>query len=428
MNSGGKGKNKTQQKKKTLPKNKGAQPKKQGKTKTKQPKKNVIVSVGSQYKGIRAIMGSGDYSIKENSIHKECGALPMGTEVPKFTVNNRFTRITHREFVGDVISPGDGLPYSCLRADDINPTNKNLFPWLSGIANSFQQFKFNGMVVEFKSSTSDFATGGALGTVIISTNYNANMPIYPTKQAAENSEFAVSAKPSLCQIHSIECSPRERPTEYLYLQRDALGVAGDPLSVSDKRLTSFGTLQLGCQGLSATKDEVCGEYWVSYDVTFLKPVINSPAGLPLNFSQRFIQRVSSTTASAPTLYLPFGQNPVVANADYAIISNSIVAGGTANRMTFNQPGAYYMVQRFENATNSPTTVLGTGVTQSNAKSYATTISGVPGITTHRYMKVTAAGATMDYISPPSSASTSSTSITVFLGVADAVIDAVLSLF
>jgi len=426
MNSGGKGKNKTHKKKKNPPKNKGAQPKKQGKTRTKQLK-SAIASVVSQYKGIRSIMGSGDYSIKENSIHRDCGALPAGMEIPKFTVNNRFTRVTHREFVGDVISPGAGLGYSVLRADDINPTNSNLFPWLSGIANSFQQFKFNGMVVEFKSTASDFATGGALGTIVISTNYNANLPVYPSKQAAENSEFAVSCKPSMCQIHSIECAPRERPTEYLYLQRNALGLAGDPLSVSDKRLTSFGTLQLACQGLSAAVGQVCGEYWVSYDVTFLKPVINSPAALPLNFSQRYIQRLSSGVGSVPTALLPFGPNPVVADAEYPIITNSLSVGGISNRMTFNQPGAYYMVQRFEGTTNSPTTVLGAGVVQYNAKSYTNTVSGVSGCTTHRYMKISAAGATMDFTASGGTP-TSSTSTSVFLGIADAAIDAIMALF
>jgi len=52
----------------------------------------------------------------------------------------------------------------------------------------------------------DFVTNGAPGVVIMAANYNADAKNYTTKQEMENSEYAVSVKPTRDLIHGIECA------------------------------------------------------------------------------------------------------------------------------------------------------------------------------------------------------------------------------
>lgn len=377
------------------------------------------------YRGIQTISGHGDYVVRENSLVKTCGSLPLGTEVPKFVINQRGTRIVHREFLGDLISQGASLPYTVDKFEDINPVNRNLFPWLGPIAESYQQYKFNGLVVEFKSTSSEYAATSALGTVTISTNYNPNMPAYASKVAAESSEFAVSAKPSLSQIHSIECDPRERPTEYLFIQRDDnSAIPSDVIQNSDKRLTSFGSLQVATQGLNAAVNQTLGELWVSYDITLLKPVINNPAAITPSLT-RFANRISTTAGSPPTTVLPYGNTPFVGNTEIPILQHSVV--GNKNRFTFNFPGAYYMVHKLTGGGCAQTYTASLGATVSNYDSYSNN-DDTGGRTEHYYVKSSGPGQYLEFGTNVATKPTTSSAITVFLGVADAVADVILALF
>jgi len=271
------------------------------------------------------LVGSGSYSVVENSIMKTSGPLPQGEEIPKFSTSGRGTRIVHREYVGDIISNGAGFT---LASYALTPVNSVLFPWMSTIAALYQQYKFNGAVFEFKSMCSEYAVGAALGTVIMSTNYNANLPVFDSKMEMENTEFAVSAKPSLSQVHCIECDPKERVTEYLYVQPTS-GILG----VNDNRLTSFGNFQLATSGLSAPVTTTIGELWISYDITFLKPVLNQPAPLPGTTTA-----ITTLTASVGCTNVNiFGSAPLVVNSPIPSITYN---PASANTITVLEPGVY----------------------------------------------------------------------------------------
>lgn len=288
------------------------------------------------------LLGYGDYTVAQNSLGTVGGALPMGEEVPKFAVSARGTRIVHREYIGDIISPGQ--PFT-LTGYSLNPLNTTLFPWMSTIAQLYQQYKFNGMVFEFKSMSSEFAAGSALGTVIMTTNYNANQPLFDNKIEMENTEFAVSAKPSLCQMHCIECDPKERVTEYLYVQPNQVGIG-----LNDARLTSFGNFQLATTGLSAGANQVIGELWVSYDITLLKPVLNSN-----------VTTCASTTISnpTPTGANTFGTSSTILNANLPAFTYSPTVN---NVLVFLYPGTYTMILSGTfTALNGPPFTLGAGL-------------------------------------------------------------------
>lgn len=203
------------------------------------------------------LFGHGDYTVKSNSL------IPHpGQTLPKFSTNRRGTRITEREFIGDVRSgPLSGTSTSFNNVPfRINPLNSNTFPWLSTIAALYDQWEPHGIVFEFVSTSSEYnGANQSLGAVILATDYDMNDSLYANKQQMENSDYACSTKPAVSLMHGIECDPKERPMEILYTSQ----------GLSDPRFSSMGNFQVATQGMSSS-GVVLGELWISYDITFYK--------------------------------------------------------------------------------------------------------------------------------------------------------------
>lgn len=238
--------------------------------------------------GISKIMGFGDYVVQENSMAKG-GYSSM--EVPSFGGGSNEVRVTHREFVRTIAVPHSPTDFHNITYD-INPSNDSLFPWLSKIARNYQQYKINGMVLTFKSMTSEYASSGSLGTVGIATNYNVNDKPFADLVSFENSQFAVVNKPSLNIVHAIECKEFARNGLQLYV-RDA---QSESTGVSDARFYDFAKVQIMTDGLPQGVDTTLGQLWVSYDITLLKPIVASGAVVPTTVSRTVLRSQASTTA------------------------------------------------------------------------------------------------------------------------------------
>jgi hypothetical protein len=173
-------------------------------------------------------------------------------------------RIKNREFVADITS---STAFSTANYT-INPGNSNLFPWLHSMAAGYQQYKVNGMVMYFNttSATAIGSTNTAMGTIMMSTNYDLAEPNYSTKSEVLASYFSSSGAPSQDLIHAIECDPKQRPVDIMYVDQ-----AGE--SVTDPALFNMGNFQVATAGMQAAS--VIGELWVSYDITFYKPRLSS---------------------------------------------------------------------------------------------------------------------------------------------------------
>lgn len=216
---------------------------------------------------LSSITGMGDYKVKSNSILTDTASF--SGEVPTFGKTDNSTRVRHREFVMDVTVSSTPAAFTNTTYV-IQPSNATLFPWLSSLAQNYQQYKLHGMVMVFKSTTSDYSAAGALGKVAMATNYNVRDSAFVNMQELENAEFSVSGKPSLSRVHPIECAPNNgvplikwvRDTDY-----DASG--------GDDRLYDVGKFQFATSGLpSGTANAVIGELWISYDIEFFKPIVN----------------------------------------------------------------------------------------------------------------------------------------------------------
>jgi hypothetical protein len=199
---------------------------------------------------ISQILGFGDYSVMSNTLQ----------HAPMFGRGSRSLRVKNREYVGDIT----GSTTFNLTSYMINPGNKILFPWLSGLAQSYQQYRIKGMIFYYNSTSANAlnSTNTALGTVLMATNYDLNEQNYNTKAEMQASYFCNSFKPSEDGIHALECDPSQRPIDVMYV--DQTGEGNIQTAMYD-----HGNFQIATDGMQASA--VIGQLWVSYDIELLKP-------------------------------------------------------------------------------------------------------------------------------------------------------------
>jgi hypothetical protein len=258
--------------------------------------------------GIGSIFGSGDYTQVGPS--PAYNVLTNAKQIPQFTTNAQTNIVCHREYLGDI----NGTASFNNIAYPLNPGMPQTFPWLSSLAQNYQEYRIHGIVFEFKSLITDFVTSGAPGVVVMSTNYNADVGNYATKQQMENAEYAVSTKPTCDMIHGIECAPTQTITPQRYIRSGPVPV-GQDLRLYDLGTFQFATMSNPVQDL--------GELWVSYCIEFYKPI------LPINVG-------GSVLSSHITRFTTVnGTNPL------GLVNLTAVGtlGATATSTTISIPGA-----------------------------------------------------------------------------------------
>lgn len=216
---------------------------------------------------VSKITGFGDYKISSNTL--------LGSSVPQFKSDGRTARVCHREFLTDIKASHDFK----LMTYELQPGLKTSFPWISGMADLYQQFRIHGMVFYFRSLSAAWdGTGLSLGAVIMGTQYDVLETPFQSKIEMENYEFSNSAKPSVDQAHPIECDPSEGVLKNYFLR------TGEIDENDDLRFHDFGNFQIATVGMDEKMDdETIGELWVSYDIEFLKPRVSKGAVHSGNF-------------------------------------------------------------------------------------------------------------------------------------------------
>lgn len=239
--------------------------------------------LGEGVQSLGKVFGFGSYegSLKKNSL------IDMGMDPPMVVNTKKGEGVTvrHREYAFDMqngvpVAPATTSPFDLFTnggAMNINPANPNLFPYLSTLAACFEEYEWEGLLFEFKSNTSESPTSSlTLGSVFMAAQYNVLDAAFTTKTQVENYEYAMSAKPSCSQLLPIECSPAYNSNTHLYVKQNNTLPVGPPYA--DPRLYDLGTLSLGSQGIPSATAVDLGEIWSTYQVTFYKPRLPTPAG------------------------------------------------------------------------------------------------------------------------------------------------------
>jgi len=232
--------------------------------------------------GIGSIFGSGDYSTVGQPTNYN--VLTNGKQIPQFSTTHQTNIVCHREYLGDI----QGTTAFSNTVYPLNPGIASTFPWLSTIAENYQEYKFHGIIFEFRPLITDFVTSGAPGVIVMATNYNADVPQYVNKQQMENSEYAVSVKPTSNLIHGIECETSQTILPQRYIRSGAVP------SGQDLRLYDTGNFQFATQ---SNPNQNLGELWVSYCVEFFKPVLPVTSGG--NIISAHVQRTGTNSTTSP---------------------------------------------------------------------------------------------------------------------------------
>lgn len=200
--------------------------------------------------------GYGDY-ILNDIVHKGQSSIQqMDPNAPR--------TIVHSEYITDVLAPGNAN-FNVTSTFAVNPGDGKVFPWLSVIAQRFAKYRFRQLIFEFRSSSSDFATNSALGTVILAPNYNPLMSAPTTKAVMEAWSGAVSAKPSNGMYAGIECEKRSNPVKWV---RNAT-------VNTQSQLTELCDFFVAISGSPAALNTALGEIWVHYTVDLMEPLLPS---------------------------------------------------------------------------------------------------------------------------------------------------------
>ena len=267
--------------------------------------------------GIGSIFGSGDYTMVGSM--PKYNVLTNGAQIPQFQASKASNIVCHREYLGDIVGTTDFTN----RGYPLNPGIVETFPWLSSVADNYAQYRFHGLIFEFRPLITDFVTSGAPGVVVMATNYNADDPIYSTKQEMENSEFAVSVKPTMQLMHGVECAVDQSVLRQMYIR------TGELPTGQDKKFTDLGNFQFATQ---ANPTQTLGELWVSYCVEFFKPRLPTDVGGNVRTQHTIRSSVVAATSPLGTI----GVSSLGDIGDYTNTPTSFSFTG--------QPGNYYSIE------------------------------------------------------------------------------------
>lgn len=178
--------------------------------------------------------------------------------------------INHREYIGDVTS---STAFTKKYELPLNPAMPSSFPWLSGTAANFQEYIPMGIIYEYVSSSGSAvsSTNNALGSVMMSCQYNSMDQAYGSKAEMLNENFAQSFAPSCNGALPIECD-REQSVLHKHYTRHGAVEAG-----ADIRMYDLGKVTVATQGMQAD-DIVVGSLYVNYQFALLKPQLAEGIG------------------------------------------------------------------------------------------------------------------------------------------------------
>ena len=260
--------------------------------------------------GRRYLKGKGNYIAPP----VQRGAqIDMGQPVASFSKGSdkRYVEVVHEEYIQDINS-------SVAFTNTVFPINPGLpstFPWLSTLCGGFEEYKFEQLVFQFRSTAANAlnSTNTALGTVIGACNYNVTQSAFTTKQQMENYEYAVSGPPSCTNIYPVECNPKDNTLQHLYIRTGSLGAN------QDLRFNDLGNFQIATQGSQAAAN--IGELWVSYRVRLYKPSLSTVGTSDVTSCHYGQTAFTSTIAATITAAAPFGTPNVPASTSFEIGSN-----------------------------------------------------------------------------------------------------------
>jgi hypothetical protein len=172
----------------------------------------------------------------------------------------------------------------------VNPGCEATFPWLSQVANNFEQYKFHFLRFIYKSTTANSvqaaATNNNLGVMIYQMTYDVYDAVPSSRLEMTNYYGTKRARP--CDDFALDVNVVSNHTDLFYVRS---GSATSTVQ-GDKRLYDIGTFFIASDGASASGN--CGELWVEYSVMFYKPKLYDSLGYGVSGFSGYRNGVTNT--------------------------------------------------------------------------------------------------------------------------------------
>lgn len=273
------------------------------------PKNSFLGDLGAfAGNAVSKFFGMGAYELNQNSLMDK-----TGRQVPFMHSTDETVIIRHREYIGEINSSSE---FSLSRYS-VNPGLDNIFPYLSALAQNFEQYEFRGLVFEFNSTSAVAlnSTNTALGAVMMAAQYRADADPFTSKMEVQNHFWSVSGKPSDSFFLPVECDPAENPYKIQYVR------TGSIPSNQDVKLYDLCNVSVATYGSQAVA--VVGELWATYEVALRKPKLASLKGVTTDTFE-------ATMSGAPSGFMFSGTNTIqIDNIGVQLLPSAVVFSGQA---------------------------------------------------------------------------------------------------
>jgi len=223
--------------------------------------------------GLSGALGIGDYTT--NAIVND--GQGAAEHVPSFAPSGASSvTVSHKEYLTDIYGTAAGQSFQ-NSAFSLNPALQSTFPWLSQLAQNYDEYTIKQLIFTFRSSIAPIGSSGTgqVGTIIMATQYNAGEEPFSDKETMMQYDGAMSAKVIDGLISGVECDPAQNSGSYGKYTR-----AGPPPAGQDVKTYDLGVFNCAVTNIPATyENQSLGELWVSYTVELRKPKFFSASGL-----------------------------------------------------------------------------------------------------------------------------------------------------
>jgi hypothetical protein len=240
------------------------------------------------------------------------GNAPRGqiglSDFPRGVTSRRMQTIAEDEYIGEIV----GSTGFATTAYSLNPGQTSTFPWGARIASLYEEYEYESVEFYYKREVSEFATGGTVGKVILSFDYDATDTAPTSKQQVEDTVPHIDGMPSDPVILlRLDCSRiKKNPSKYVR--------PGAQPANTDLKLYDAGNFYVSTYG-NSSNGVLLGELRVRYRVKLSEPVLENSqlAGGILHYSGT----VPTTANMFATAALQSGGSPYLANAGF-ILTNT----------------------------------------------------------------------------------------------------------
>lgn len=222
-------------------------------------------AIGNAQKKFKSWTGLGDYTLKTNSLI--LGNVGGGATTEIITRSGKGgINITYREYLGNVKTHPTEVGGFNPNVYRINPAISDVFPWLAHLAPCYNKWRPNGIIFEFKSSCSNYATDSALGNVLTATEYNVLDGVFVSKAEMLNSAYSTETRMDMNVAHGIECDPKTLAHDIYYMWDGKTPLSsGD--SARDYLLANF---QIATEGGNIPVGTIVGSLYIHYDIFLME--------------------------------------------------------------------------------------------------------------------------------------------------------------